>query len=100
MLVIDRLEPVNLERDDHQIVAADCCFRAQLPGAIGKTLAVVQTGYRIGRSEDRCAALLLFTHFGFMLEINITPPAEQDQRDIQRKAGACHTNIRTDRGIA
>ena len=44
---------------------------------------------RVGRGEDRRAPLAVGAQLGFVLQVDIAPPAEQDQRDVegQRDAG-------------
>ena len=52
VLVVDRLEAVDLERDDDEaLVAARRRPRAQLRGAVGEALAVVEAGDRVGASR-------------------------------------------------
>ena len=87
MLIVDRFEAMHLDRDDDQIVAASAGFRAQALGAVGKTLAVQQSGCRVGNREDRRAALAVGAKLGLVLQIDVAPPAEQDQSDVQRHCG-------------
>ncbi len=87
MLVVDRLEAVHLDRDDDQIVAAIAGFRAQFLRAVGKSLAVQQSGCRVGDREHRGAALAVGAKLGLVLQIDVAPPAEQDQSDVQRHGG-------------
>ena len=55
---------------------------------VGKALAVVEPGDDVGGRQHRRAPLLLDPPFGFVLQVDVAPPAEQDQRDIERQRGA------------
>ena len=57
-------------------------------GAVGEALAVVEAGDRVGGREHGRAALLLGAHLGFVLEVDVAAPAEQDQRDVERQRRA------------
>ena len=39
------------------------------------------------------ALLLLGAHLGFVLEVDVAPPAEQDQRDVERQRGARDADV-------
>ena len=67
-------------------------------GAVGEALAVVEAGDRIGGGEHRRAALLLGAHLGFVLEVDVAAPAEQDQRDVERQRGAGDADFRAELG--
>jgi hypothetical protein len=93
VLLTHRLEAVNLERNHDEIFAAAAGFRTQLRGAVGKALAVRKAGDWIGAGEQRRPFFLFGAHFGFVLKVDIAPPSEQDQRDIQGQRSAGDANI-------
>src|SRR5690242_17519379 len=93
VLVVDRLEPIDLKGNDDEIVGSSGRALAQLSGAVGETLAVIQTGDRIRGRKQRGAALLLRPQFRFMLQVDIAAPAEQDECDIERQSRAGEANI-------
>ena len=82
MLVVDRLETMDLERDDDEIFAASPGFEAHLRGLVGKAFAIEQPRGGIGRCKKNRTMFLFNARLRFMLKINITPPAEQDERDV------------------
>jgi len=84
VLVVDRLEAIDLQRDDDEVLPPHRGRGAQLTRAVGKALAVVEAGHEVGGREHRGAALLLRPHLRFVLKVDVTPPPEQDQRNIQR----------------
>ena len=88
MLVVDRLEAVDLEGDDGEIVIARRGLARHFRGAVGEALAVVEAGDRVGAGKHGGALLLLRAHLRFVLEIDVAAPAEQDQRDVQGQGGA------------
>ena len=64
--------------------------------AVGKALAIVEARHCISSGEHRGATLLLGPHLGFMLEIDIPAPAEQDQRDVERQRGTGDPDLRAE----
>ena len=100
MLVVDRLEAVDLERHDDEFVATFAGVDAKLSAAIGEAFAVVEAGDRIGGREDDRPPLLLGAHLGFVLKVDVAPPAEQDQRDIERQCRAREADSRPILGVA
>ena len=93
MLVVDRLEAVDLEGDDDEIVAAGAAILAQLRSPVGEPLAVEEARRWIGGGENRRPLLLLGPSLGFVLEVDVAAPAEQDQRDVERERGACNAHV-------
>ncbi len=81
--VVDRLEAVELERQDDQLLPVGRRPAAQLLAAVGEALAVEQAGHAVGRGDQRGARLALLAHLGFVLQVDIAAPAEQDQRDVE-----------------
>ena len=96
MLIVDRLEPVDLERNNDQIVGAFSRRRTELARTIGESLAIIKAGNRIRCCEHSCPQFLLLAHFGFVLEVDITAPTEQDQRHIEGQRRARRANARTE----
>src|SRR4051812_37478720 len=85
MAVVDRAEAVQLQRSDQQHQSVFVRLYAKILGAVGKALAIKETGDRIGRSGDRCPSLAFDPAFGLMLQVDVAAPTEQDQRDVQRQ---------------
>jgi len=85
MAIVDRLEAVELERKDDQRMAAFRGGAAQLLALVGKALAVEQAGHSVRGGDDRGPRFALLAHFGLVLQVDIAPPAEQDERDIERQ---------------
>ena len=84
---------MDLEGDDDEIVAAGAAILAQLRSPVGETLAVEEARRRIGGGEHRRPLLLLGPSLGFVLEVDVAAPAEQDQRDVERERGACNAHV-------
>src|SRR3954464_5052130 len=93
MLVVDGLEALHLERNYDQAAPARLAARAQLGDVVGEALAIVETGHRIGGCEDDRVVLLLNPELRFVLKIDVAPPAEQDQRNVQRQRCAGDTDL-------
>ncbi len=96
MLVADDLEAVDLQRIDDDMVAALARRRGQNLGPVGETRAVVQPRDRVGGRENRGPALPLRALLGLVDEVDIPPPAEQDQRHVERQRGARDPHIGTE----
>src|SRR3954467_126386 len=93
MLVVDRLEALPLERNYDQAAPARLAARAQLRDVVGEALAIVEAGHRIGGCKDNRVVLLLNPELRFVLEIDVAPPAEQDQRNVQGQRCAGDTDL-------
>ncbi len=88
--VVDRLEPIELEREnDQRLVFLDRGL-AKLLALIGKTLAVEQPGHSISRGDQSGPRLAFLAHLGFMLKVDVAAPAEQDQRDVEGQGDGRH----------
>src|ERR1700741_1638847 len=93
MAVVNRLEPVELEREDDQLVVLLRSYLAQLFAAVGKSLAIEQPGHAIGRGNQCGARLSLLASFRFMHQVDITAPAEQNQGDIECERNYGHLEV-------
>ena len=82
--VVDRPEAMKLQGNDQDDVPSSTPS-PKLVGAVREALSVQQSGDRIGRRCNRGAALAVEPAFGFMLEIHVSAPAEEDQRDVERQ---------------
>jgi len=96
MLIVHRLESMDLERDDDQIVGSSRRGLAELASAIGESFAIVEARNRIGRCEERCPALLLGSQFGLVLQVHVPAPAEQDQSNVEGQSRTGEPDLRTE----
>ena len=96
VLVVDRLEAIDLERDDGEAVTMRRRLGRHFRRAIGETLAIVESRCRVSAGKYRRPLLLLGAHLRLVLQVDIAAPAEQDQRHVQRQRGACNPNLRTE----
>src|SRR6185369_13504926 len=83
MLVVDRLEPVDLDRNDDQFFPASAGGLRHRVGVVGKALAVVKTGRGIGARKYGSPALAVSAQLGLMLEVDVAAPSEENQRDVE-----------------
>ena len=94
--VVDRLEAVHPQRNDGQPVAAAGGEVAQLLAAVGEALAVGKAGDGVADGHVRRPFLALQPPFGFVQQIGVAPPAEEDQGDVQRQGNAGHLDLGTE----
>lgn len=91
--VVDRLEPMQLQRNNRQLVAIGFEGRShRLPG-VGKALAIREVGDAVGRRKVGRAPFRIAAPLRFMLEISAATQTPDDQRhvendDDQRNFGA------------
>src|SRR5438270_60622 len=71
-------------------------MRSGMRTSAAGALAIVGPGRRIGGGEDDRVVLLLHAELRFVLEIDVAPPTEQDQRNVQGQRCACDTDLRTE----
>src|SRR5205085_5726327 len=93
MLVVDHLEAMDLDRKQRDLVAASERVTRQLFRAVGESLAVFQPGNRVGRREDRCPMLTFGAPLRLVAKLEVSPPAKQDQRDVERKAARRNPDV-------
>ncbi len=100
--VVDRPEAMKLQGNDQQRSPVLDRLGTKLVGAVREALSVQQAGDCIGRCRNRSAALAVEPAFGFMLQIHVPTPAEEDQRDVerQRDRGNLHSGPDQDFGAA
>ena len=87
--VVDRLEAVDLDRKDDQLVRRSPPLgrRAALPRS-AKPLRLSRPVWASVAASNAARCLAIGAQLGFLLQVGVAPPAEQDQRDIQRQGGA------------
>ncbi len=94
VLVVDRLEAMDLERDDDECSPRSARCAHSSPAASAKPLRLSRPGHRVGRREHGRPPLLLRAQFGLMLQVDVATPTEQDQRDVERQRRARDANFR------
>ena len=94
VLVVDGLEPLHLEGKNDDALAPGFAACAQAGGFVREALAIVEAGDRIGGREDDRPALLLGTLLGFVLKVDVSPPTEQDKRNVERQCSAVDAQLR------
>ena len=81
--VVDRLEAVKLERQDDDRCRLPPRVRRSSAPLVAEPLAIEQSGHAVGRGDLLRARFAFDALFGFMLEVGVAAPTEQDQRDIE-----------------
>ena len=87
---------MKLERDDQQRACVLDRLQAQGFGAVGKSLAVEQPGDRVGRGRNGRPALTLEPTFRFVLKVDVSAPAEEDERNVESQRNGCDLSSRTE----
>src|SRR5205085_7298594 len=93
VLVVDQLEAMHLKRNHDEMIATLAGFGAELTSTVREPLAIIEAGNRIGGRKNRGSALFLRAHLGFVLEVHITPPSKQDERNVQGQRSAGETDV-------
>ena len=83
MAIVDELEAVELDRDHRQRQPFGIGTFGQPRALVGEALAVEQSGHGIGRRHRQRPGIALGALLAFMMQVDVAPPAEQDQRDIE-----------------
>ena len=88
MAVADCFQAIDLERGKDDALACAAGLGTKQFHAVGETLAVKQAGQRVGRCGKSRALLRLLPFLCFVPKVDIAPPAEEDQRDVEDECGA------------
>src|SRR5688572_31191200 len=87
---------MKLERDDQQRACVLLRLHAHGLRAISESLAIEKPGHRVGGSGDRGAALAVQPPFRFVLQVDVSAPTKEDERDVEGQRNRGDLSARTE----
>jgi hypothetical protein len=87
---------MKLERDYQQRARVLLRLHAHGLRAICEPLAIEKPGHRVGGRGDRSAALAVQPPFRFVLQVDVSAPTEEDERNIQGQRNCRDLGARTE----
>ena len=86
--IVHRLEALHLHGQNGDVTIGIAGFDVQLLQTVSEALAVGEAGEDVRGRHDRGAALSIGPQFGFVLQVDVAAPAEEDQGHVENQ-GSC-----------